>query len=245
MTDVLVLITYDVSTLTREGRRRLRRVARACQDYGIRVQLSVFECELDPAQWTGLCFFFFLFFLFSRPFPLLGGGGKNGARETPLTQSLFLLPPRRNPAPPPVAPGGAAPRQIIPLNYFWGDGCPPPPFWLFPKGVFPQKIWCFPPGRPPRGGRGLKPFDGEWRPAVPSRPLARGRGLKPFCRGRLQPRCRPPHAGAWIETLSMSALPRDRRSCRSPLARGRGLKPIALPDHSGISARRPRAGGVD
>lgn len=49
-----MLITYDVSTLTQEGRRRLRRVARACQDYGIRVQLSVFECELDPAQWTSL-----------------------------------------------------------------------------------------------------------------------------------------------------------------------------------------------
>jgi CRISPR-associated protein Cas2 len=51
---MLVLITYDVSTLTREGRRRLRRVARTCQDYGIRVQLSVFECEVDPAQWTAL-----------------------------------------------------------------------------------------------------------------------------------------------------------------------------------------------
>jgi CRISPR-associated protein Cas2 len=51
---VLVLITYDVSTITREGRRRLRRVARACQDFGIRVQLSVFECEVDPAQWTEL-----------------------------------------------------------------------------------------------------------------------------------------------------------------------------------------------
>ena len=49
---MLGLITYDVSTLTREGRRRLRRVARACQDYGIRVQLSVFECEVNPAQWT-------------------------------------------------------------------------------------------------------------------------------------------------------------------------------------------------
>jgi CRISPR-associated protein Cas2 len=51
---MLVLITYDVSTTSHEGRRRLRRVARACQDYGIRVQFSVFECELDPAQWTGL-----------------------------------------------------------------------------------------------------------------------------------------------------------------------------------------------
>ena len=47
---MLVLITYDVSTLTREGRRRLRRVARACQDYGVRVQLSVFECEVYPSQ---------------------------------------------------------------------------------------------------------------------------------------------------------------------------------------------------
>lgn len=41
------LVTYDVETVTREGRRRLRRVARACQDYGQRVQLSVFECRLD------------------------------------------------------------------------------------------------------------------------------------------------------------------------------------------------------
>ncbi len=49
-----MLVSYDVSTLTREGRRRLRRVARACQDFGTRVQLSVFECDVDPAQWTTL-----------------------------------------------------------------------------------------------------------------------------------------------------------------------------------------------
>jgi CRISPR-associated protein Cas2 len=47
-----MLVSYDVSTITREGRRRLRRVARACQDFGTRVQLSVFECDVDPAQWT-------------------------------------------------------------------------------------------------------------------------------------------------------------------------------------------------
>ncbi len=41
------LVTYDVETTTREGRRRLRRVARVCEDYGQRVQLSVFECRLD------------------------------------------------------------------------------------------------------------------------------------------------------------------------------------------------------
>ena len=49
-----MLITYDVNTETREGRRRLRRVARACLDYGQRVQYSVFECEVDPAQWVTL-----------------------------------------------------------------------------------------------------------------------------------------------------------------------------------------------
>lgn len=51
---MMVLVTYDVSTETPEGRRRLRRVARACEDWGQRVQFSVFECDLDPAQWTAL-----------------------------------------------------------------------------------------------------------------------------------------------------------------------------------------------
>lgn len=45
-----VLVTYDVATTTREGRRRLRQVAKACLDYGQRVQNSVFECKVDPAQ---------------------------------------------------------------------------------------------------------------------------------------------------------------------------------------------------
>ena len=47
---MLVLITYDVRTDTREGRSRLRHVARICQDYGIRVQKSVFECRVNPAD---------------------------------------------------------------------------------------------------------------------------------------------------------------------------------------------------
>lgn len=51
---MLMLITYDVGTTTPAGRRRLRRVARACLDYGQRVQNSVFECELDLAQWVEL-----------------------------------------------------------------------------------------------------------------------------------------------------------------------------------------------
>ena len=49
-----MLVTYDVSTVDPAGRRRLRRVARACLDWGQRVQNSVFECEVDPAQWARL-----------------------------------------------------------------------------------------------------------------------------------------------------------------------------------------------
>ncbi|MBV8610741.1 MAG: CRISPR-associated endonuclease Cas2, partial [Singulisphaera sp.] len=41
---MLILVTYDVSTTTPEGRRRLRKVAIACKNYGQRVQKSVFEC---------------------------------------------------------------------------------------------------------------------------------------------------------------------------------------------------------
>ena len=51
---MMVLITYDVSTESDGGKRRLRRVARACRDFGQRVQYSVFECEVDPAQWVKL-----------------------------------------------------------------------------------------------------------------------------------------------------------------------------------------------
>ena len=48
---MLYLIAYDVATTTREGRRRLRKVAQACKDYGQRVQKSVFECLVEPQQW--------------------------------------------------------------------------------------------------------------------------------------------------------------------------------------------------
>lgn len=51
---MLMLITYDVSTIDAAGRRRLRRVARQCLDYGQRVQNSVFECEVTPAQFVDL-----------------------------------------------------------------------------------------------------------------------------------------------------------------------------------------------
>ena len=48
---MLYLIAYDVATTTPEGRRRLRKVARACKDYGQRVQKSIFECLVEPQQW--------------------------------------------------------------------------------------------------------------------------------------------------------------------------------------------------
>ena len=51
---MLVLVTYDVRTSEPGGARRLRRVAKACRDFGQRVQYSVFEIELNPAQWTKL-----------------------------------------------------------------------------------------------------------------------------------------------------------------------------------------------
>lgn len=51
---MMVLITYDVATASDAGSTRLRRIAKACLDYGQRVQNSVFECEIDPAQWATL-----------------------------------------------------------------------------------------------------------------------------------------------------------------------------------------------
>lgn len=51
---MMVLVAYDVETESKGGQRRLRRVARACQDFGQRVQFSVFECNVDPAQWVNL-----------------------------------------------------------------------------------------------------------------------------------------------------------------------------------------------
>lgn len=51
---MLVLVCYDVNTETKAGRRRLRRVARACEGIGQRVQQSVFECQVDTAQFESL-----------------------------------------------------------------------------------------------------------------------------------------------------------------------------------------------
>ena len=51
---MLILVCYDVNTETKEGRRRLRRVAKVCESTGQRVQKSVFECQLDLAQFETL-----------------------------------------------------------------------------------------------------------------------------------------------------------------------------------------------
>ena len=50
----LVVVAYDVNTESAAGRKRLRRVARVCENYGQRVQNSVFECWVDAAQWVKL-----------------------------------------------------------------------------------------------------------------------------------------------------------------------------------------------
>ncbi len=51
---MMMLVSYDVSTVDKAGRSRLRRVAKACLNVGQRVQNSVFECDIDPAQWAAL-----------------------------------------------------------------------------------------------------------------------------------------------------------------------------------------------
>jgi CRISPR-associated protein Cas2 len=51
---MLVVVAYDVNTESEDGRRRLRRVAKLCEDFGQRVQKSVFECLVDAAQWVRL-----------------------------------------------------------------------------------------------------------------------------------------------------------------------------------------------
>lgn len=51
---MLVLITYDVSVISEGGQKRLRKISKTCLDYGMRVQNSVFECEVTPAQYVML-----------------------------------------------------------------------------------------------------------------------------------------------------------------------------------------------
>jgi CRISPR-associated protein Cas2 len=51
---MMVLVTYDVNTETAQARKRLRHVAKTCENKGQRVQNSVFECLVDPAQWAKL-----------------------------------------------------------------------------------------------------------------------------------------------------------------------------------------------
>lgn len=48
----MILISYDVKTTSENGAKRLRSIAKECQNYGQRVQFSIFECVLEPAQWT-------------------------------------------------------------------------------------------------------------------------------------------------------------------------------------------------
>jgi CRISPR-associated protein Cas2 len=49
-----VIVAYDVATSEENGTRRLRRVAKTCESFGVRVQKSLFECQLGPVQWVKL-----------------------------------------------------------------------------------------------------------------------------------------------------------------------------------------------
>ena len=50
----MVLVSYDIATASKKGAKRLRRVAKICTNYGQRVQYSVFELSVDPAQWAAI-----------------------------------------------------------------------------------------------------------------------------------------------------------------------------------------------
>ena len=97
---MLVLITYDVSVIAAGGQRRLRQIAKVCLDYGMRVQNSVFECEVDPAHFVVLKSSLMEIFdpdHDSLRFYFLGKKGRNkvehiGAKAVsdPLSDSLIL-----------------------------------------------------------------------------------------------------------------------------------------------------------
>lgn len=97
---MLVLITYDVHVTGVGGSKRLRHISKLCKDYGIRVQHSVFECEITPAQWVTLKFALLETYdadLDSLRFYYLGSRWKqkvehHGAKEMPdvLRDSLIL-----------------------------------------------------------------------------------------------------------------------------------------------------------
>ena len=93
---MMVLVSYDVSTRDAAGRRRLRRVARLCENHGQRVQNSVFECLVDSAQWVVLRADLMseadpihdslrFYFLGSDFLDLNGGGGSSTSAPKSLT----------------------------------------------------------------------------------------------------------------------------------------------------------------
>lgn len=96
---MLVLVSYDVSTINKAGQRRLARIAKTCLDYGQRVQNSVFECLVNPAQWTALRAELLRLYKpeeDSLRFYFLGSNWENrvehhGSKETPNLESGTLI----------------------------------------------------------------------------------------------------------------------------------------------------------
>ncbi|MEX1032774.1 MAG: CRISPR-associated endonuclease Cas2 [Cellvibrionaceae bacterium] len=97
---MLVLVTYDVNVTTSAGRKRLRNIAKTCLDYGLRVQNSVFECDVDPGQFALLKASLLSIYdedLDSLRFYFLGKKGRRrvehfGAKDTPdpLKDAIIL-----------------------------------------------------------------------------------------------------------------------------------------------------------
>ncbi|WP_022947919.1 CRISPR-associated endonuclease Cas2 [Methylohalobius crimeensis] len=97
---MLVLVTYDVNVTSETGQKRLRQIAKVCLDYGMRVQNSVFECEVTPAEFTVLKTKLMEIFdpeLDSLRFYFLGKKGRNkvehvGAKvvQDPIGDALIL-----------------------------------------------------------------------------------------------------------------------------------------------------------
>lgn len=91
---MMVVVSYDVSTKSKSGKKRLKKVAEVCLNYGIRAQYSVFECVVDPAQWE--TFKDQLLSIFNKDedslrFYYLGANWQNRIEQFGISKNLGIL----------------------------------------------------------------------------------------------------------------------------------------------------------
>ena len=208
-----VLVTYDIKTTDPEGRRRLRHAAKICVDYGQRVQDSVFELKVEPAQLGRV------------------SGTTPWSHRPSRRQRSVLLPGRRS-----VSPGGTPWCDTRPRHRWPLDRLTRTPSAHGKAGGFAIAVNPFP-ATDADGVRTLSAEAACLGSRVRGRCLAtaspasswdggvapsRGRGLKPRSRpDSCRVWRRRPFAGAWIETQDPDTRPR----CTVAPSRGRGLKP--------------------